>query len=66
MLTLALTLTLTLTLPLTLTLTLTLTKQAMRGAFYDLAAASFDVARLEPRDLDPEHPGIEVHCLTRK
>jgi hypothetical protein len=40
--------------------------QAMRGAFYDLAAASFEVTRLEPRDLDSEHPGIEVHCLTRK
>ena len=40
--------------------------QAMRGAFYDLVAAKFDVTRIEPRDLDPEHPGIEVHCLTRR
>ena len=40
--------------------------QAMRGAFYALAAAKFDVTRIEPRDLDQDHPGIEVHCLTRR
>ena len=40
--------------------------QAMRGAFYALAAATFDVTRIEPRDLDQDHPGIEVHCLTRR
>lgn len=39
--------------------------QAMRGRFYELAGAHFACARVAPRELDPEHPGIEVHCLTR-
>jgi hypothetical protein len=41
-------------------------EDAFVGRQRALAAAKFDVTRIEPRDLDQDHPGIEVHCLTRR
>ena len=35
----------------------------LAGRFYELAAAHFEAARLEP---DPEHPGCQIHCLVRR